>query len=85
MLLDYVIIPEISLRKRKLYTDDTSREAGNDVLELSLEETVPTDSNYLESSKKFSNKKNKGKEKTTVSAAVSHSQLQRQPPDSFRN
>ncbi|CAG8833455.1 23366_t:CDS:2, partial [Gigaspora margarita] len=71
--LDYVVIPEISLRKRKLYTDDTSREVGDDVLELSSEETVPTDSNYSEPSKKFSNKKNKGKEKATMSAAVSPS------------
>ncbi|CAG8751110.1 31428_t:CDS:1 [Gigaspora margarita] len=83
--LDYVVIPEISLRKRKLYTNDTSREVGDDVSELSSKEIVPTDSNYSGPSKKFSNKKNKKKEKATVSAAVSHSQLQRQPPDPFRN
>ncbi|CAG8569500.1 15672_t:CDS:2 [Gigaspora margarita] len=70
---------------RKLYTDDTSREVGDDVSELSLEEMVPTDSNYSGPSKKFSNKKNKGKEKATVSDAVSHSQLRRQSFDSFRN
>ncbi|CAG8802807.1 44105_t:CDS:2, partial [Gigaspora margarita] len=36
---------------------------------------VPTDSNYSEPSKKFSNKKNKGKKKATVSAAVSPSEM----------
>ncbi|RIB13228.1 hypothetical protein C2G38_2326406 [Gigaspora rosea] len=79
--LDCVVIPEISPRKSKLYTDDNSREVGDNVSELSSEEMVPTGSNYSGPSKK----KNKGKEKATVSAAVSHSQLRRQPPDPFRN
>ncbi|CAG8647003.1 45009_t:CDS:2 [Gigaspora margarita] len=59
--LDYMVIPEISL------------EVGDDVSELSSEEMVPTDSNYSGPSKKFSNKKNKGKEKATVLATVSPS------------
>ncbi|CAG8823494.1 7177_t:CDS:2, partial [Gigaspora rosea] len=61
--LDCVIIPEISSRKRKLYTDDASGEVGDNVSELSSEET--------------------GKEKAIVSAAVSHSQLRKQPSDPF--
>ncbi|CAG8842800.1 8647_t:CDS:2, partial [Gigaspora margarita] len=67
--------------------DDTSvsPKVGDDVSELSLEKMVPTGSNYLEPSKKFLNKKNKGKKKATVLAADSCSQLQRQPPDPFRN
>ncbi|CAG8531162.1 24171_t:CDS:2 [Gigaspora rosea] len=40
--LDYVVILEISLRKRKLYTNHTSGEVGDNVSELSSEETVPT-------------------------------------------
>ncbi|CAG8840964.1 12526_t:CDS:2, partial [Gigaspora margarita] len=43
--LDCVVIPDISLQKRKLYTNDASREVGNDVLELSSEETVSTEMN----------------------------------------
>ncbi|RIB01727.1 hypothetical protein C2G38_2050632 [Gigaspora rosea] len=85
--LDCVIIPEISSRKRKLYTDDASGEVYDDVSELSSEETVPTGSNRSgpSTNKKFSSKKNKGKEKAIVSAAVSHSQLRKQPPDPFCN
>ncbi|CAG8829444.1 16631_t:CDS:2, partial [Gigaspora margarita] len=74
--LDCMIIPEISLQKRKLYTNDASGEVGDDILELSSEEIVPTGFYHSgpSTNKKFLSKKNKGKKK-----------LQRQPPDPFRN
>ncbi|CAG8857646.1 43244_t:CDS:2, partial [Gigaspora margarita] len=74
--LDCVVIPEIS-----------PGEVGDYVSESSLEEMVPTGSNYSGPStkKKFSSEKNKRKGKATVSNAVSRSQLRRQPPDPFCN
>ncbi|CAG8801223.1 12467_t:CDS:2 [Dentiscutata erythropus] len=85
--LDCVVIPEFCSQKRELYTGEPSEEVGDYVSELSLEKTVPAGSNYSRPStnKRFSSKKRKEKEKATVSAAVSHSQLRRQPPDLFCN